>query len=317
MSAPGSVFIPFPRTGEPLDPELLLIILVDGLVYGSYLFMVAVGLTVICGVQKLLNVTHGSFYAFGAYLTATLLILYFRLDWPQFGAFAVMLFAALFLGVVFGVIIERGLLRYLYHEDEHIIVLATFAAFLVLEDVLLLIWGTDPYLAPEPLGLLGLTEIAGLPFDNYSLSTVLLSAVVAAALWYGLNRTMFGKLLLAVIHDRELAQAMGINVNRVFLLTFMLGSFLGALGGAYQAPAISVQPGIGVEVIVLAFAVVVIGGMGSIPGALIGSVIVGVARAFAVHQEPALELFVIYMIMAAVLIVRPQGLFAPAKARSI
>ncbi|CAI8051552.1 High-affinity branched-chain amino acid transport system permease protein LivM [Geodia barretti] len=186
-----------------------------------------------------------------------------------------------------------------------------FAAFLVLEDVLLLIWGTDPYLASEPLGLLGQTEIAGLPFDNYSLSMVLLSAVVAAALWYGLNRTMFGKLLLAVIYDRELAQAMGINVNRVFLLTFMLGSFLGALGGAYQAPAISVQPGIGVEVIVLAFAVVVIGGMGSIPGALIGSVIVGVARAFAVHQEPALELFVIYMIMAAVLIVRPQGLFAP------
>ena len=195
--------------------------------------------------------------------------------------------------------------------------LATFAAFLVLEDVLLLIWGTDPYLAPEPLGLLGSTEIAGLPFDNYSLSMVLLSAVVAAVLWYGLNRTQFGKLLLAVIYDRELAQAMGINVNRIFLLTFMLGSFLGALGGAYQAPAISVQPGIGVEVIVLAFAVVVIGGMGSIPGALIGSVIVGVARAFAVHQEPALELFVIYLIMAAVLIVRPQGLFAPAKPRTI
>jgi len=140
---------------------------------------------------------------------------------------------------------------------------------------------------------------------------------VASVLWYGLNRTQFGKLLLAVIYDRELAQAMGINVNRIFLLTFMLGSFLGALGGAYQAPAISVQPGIGVEVIVLAFAVVVIGGMGSIPGALIGSVIVGVARAFAVHQEPALELFVIYLIMAAVLIVRPQGLFAPAKPRTI
>ena len=300
-----------------MDLELLLIILIDGLVYGSYLFMVSVGLTVICGVQKILNVAHGSFYAFGAYLAATLLILYAQVEGPQFGAFAVMLFAAIFLGIVFGVILERGLLRHLYHEDEHIIILATFAAFLVLEDVLLLIWGTDPYIAAEPLGLLGQTDIAGLPFDNYSLSMVLLSAVVGGGLWYGLNRTTFGKLLLAVIHDREIAQAMGINVNRIFLLTFMVGSFLGALGGAYQAPAISVQPGIGVEVIVLAFAVVVIGGMGSIPGALIGSVIVGVARAFAVHQEPALELFVIYMIMAAVLIVRPQGLFAPAKARSI
>ena len=124
-------------------------------------------------------------------------------------------------------------------------------------------------------------------------------------------------MLLAVIYDREVSQAMGINVTGIFLATFIVGSFLGALGGAYQAPAISVQPGIGVEVIVLAFAVVVIGGMGSIPGALIGSLVVGVARAFAVHQQPVLELFVIYMIMAIVLIVRPQGLFAPAKARKI
>ena len=300
-----------------MDFELLLIILVDGLVYASYLFMVSVGLTVICGVQKILNVTHGSLYAFGAYLTATLLIIYAESDWPQFGAFIIMLLSAIALGVIFGIIIERGLLKHLYHEDEHIIVLATFAAFLALEDVLLLIWGTEPYIAAEPLALLGQTEIAELPFDNYNLSMILLSAIVATVLWYGLKRTTFGKMLLAVIYDRELSMAMGINVTKVFLITFMVGSGLGALGGAYQAPAISVQPGIGVEVIVLAFAVVVIGGMGSIPGALIGSLVVGIARAFAVHQEPVLELFVIYMIMAIVLIIRPQGLFAPAKARKI
>ncbi len=300
-----------------MDLQLLIIILVDGLVYASYLFMVSVGLTVICGVQKILNVTHGSLYAFGAYLTASLLVVYFQADWPQFGAFFVMLAAAIFLGIVLGIIIERGLLKHLYHEDEHIVVLATFAAFLILEDVLLLIWGTDAYIAAEPLMLLGQTDIAELPFDNYSLSMVLLSAVVCVVLWYGLRRTTFGKMLLAVIYDRELSQAMGINVTKIFLLTFMVGSFLGALGGAYQAPAISVQPGIGVEVIVLAFAVVVIGGMGSIPGALIGSLVVGIARAAAVHMEPVLELFVIYMIMAIVLIVRPQGLFAPAKPRKI
>ena len=271
----------------------------------------------ICGVQKILNVTHGSLYAFGAYLCATILIFYAEAGWPGAGAFVIMVLTAIFLGIVFGIIIERGLLRFLYAEDEHIIVLATFAAFLILEDVLLLIWGTNPYIAAEPLALLGQTEIAELPFDNYNLSMIALSALVAAILWYGLRRTTFGKMLLAVIYDRELAQSMGINVTMIFLLTFIVGSALGALGGAYQAPAISVQPGIGVEVIVLAFAVVVIGGMGSIPGALIGSLVVGVARAAAVHLEPVLELFVIYMIMAIVLIVRPQGLFAPAKPRKI
>ena len=216
-----------------------------------------------------------------------------------------------------GVVVERGLLKFLYDRDEHIVILATFAAFLMLEDVILLIWGTDPYLAFQPLALLGNSEIAGLIFDNYALTMIALSFIVAFTLWYGLNRTQFGKILLAVIYDREISMAMGINVTKVFLVTFIIGTFLGALGGAYHAPIISVQPGIGVEVIVLAFAVVVIGGMGSIPGALIGSIVVGVSRAAAVHQFPEIELFVIYGIMALVLIFRPEGLFAPIKARKI
>jgi branched-chain amino acid transport system permease protein len=300
-----------------VDWQLIAVILVDGLVYSSYLFMVAVGLTVIFGVQKVLNVTHGSFYTFGAYLTATLIGVYYEAELPEFGAFAIMLLSAIFLGVVFGIVIERGLLRHLYHRDEHIIVLATFAAFLALEDVVILIWGMDPYIAYQPMALLGSSEIAELTFDNYSLSMIGLSAVVAAVLWFGLTRTQWGKMLLAVIYDREISQAMGINVTAVFLVTFMIGTFLGALGGAYIAPTISVLPGIGVEIIVLAFAVVVIGGMGSIPGALIGAVVVGIARAAAVHMLPEVELFVIYAIMALVLVVRPEGLFAPARARQI
>ena len=219
-----------------MDTELLLIILVDGLVYASYLFMVSVGLTVICGVQKILNVTHGSLYAFGAYLCATMLIFYADAGWPGAGAFVIMVLTAIFLGIVFGIVIERGLLRFLYAEDEHIVVLATFAAFLMLEDVLLLIWGTDPYIAAEPLALLGQTEIAELPFDNYNLSMIALSAIVAAVLWYGLRRTTFGKMLLAVIYDRELSQSMGINVTKIFLLTFMVGSFLGALAAPTRRP---------------------------------------------------------------------------------
>ena len=295
----------------------LIVILVDGLVFSSYLFMVSVGLTVIFGVMKILNVTHGAFYAFGAYMSATLIGAYYNTDLPEFGGFLAIFAAAIIVGVFFGIVLERGLLRFLYHRDEHIIVLATFAMFLVLEDVLLMIWGTDPYYAYEPMALLGSVDIVELTFDVYSLTLIGLAVIVALGLWLGLTKTKWGKLLLAVIFDREISQAMGINVTVVFTVTFVVGSIMGALGGAYIAPTISVSPGIGVEVIILSFAVVVIGGMGSIPGAIIGALLVGISRAAAVHKFPEIELFVIYAIMALVLAVRPEGLFAPAQARKI
>lgn len=295
----------------------LIVILVDGLVFSSYLFMVAVGLTVIFGVMKILNVTHGSFYAFGAYMSATLIGAYYETDWPEYGGFLAIFAAAIIVGVFFGIVLERGLLRFLYHRDEHIIVLATFAMFLVLEDVLLMIWGTDPYFAYQPMSLLESVDIAEMTFATYNLTLIALAVVVGLGLWLGLTKTKWGKLLLAVIFDREISQAMGINVNLVFMVTFVIGAIMGALGGAYIAPTISVSPGIGVEVIVLAFAVVVIGGMGSIPGAMIGSLLVGISRAAAVHKFPEIELFVIYAIMALVLAIRPEGLFAPAQARKI
>ncbi len=295
----------------------LIVILVDGLVFSSYLFMVSVGLTVIFGVMKILNVTHGAFYAFGAYMSATLIGAYYNTDLPEFGGFLAIFAAAIIVGVFFGIVLERGLLRFLYHRDEHIIVLATFAMFLVLEDVLLMIWGTDPYYAYEPMALLGSVDIVELTFDVYSLTLIGLAVIVALGLWLGLTKTKWGKLLLAVIFDREISQAMGINVTVVFTVTFVVGSIMGALGGAYIAPTISVSPGIGVEVIILSFAVVVIGGMGSIPGAIIGALLVGISRAAALHKFPEIELFVIYAIMALVLAVRPEGLFAPAQARKI
>ena len=295
----------------------LIVILVDGLVFSSYLFMVSVGLTVIFGVMKILNVTHGAFYAFGAYMSATLIGAYYNTDLPEFGGFLAIFAAAIIVGVFFGIVLERGLLLFLYHRDEHIIVLATFAMFLVLEDVLLMIWGTDPYYAYEPMALLGAVDIVELTFDIYSLTLIGLAVIVALGLWLGLTKTKWGKLLLAVIFDREISQAMGINVTVVFTVTFVVGSIMGALGGAYIAPTISVSPGIGVEVIILSFAVVVIGGMGSIPGAIIGALLVGISRAAAVHKFPEIELFVIYAIMALVLAIRPEGLFAPAQARKI
>ena len=190
-----------------MDFQLLLVILVDGLVYSSYLFMVAVGLTVIFGVQKVLNVTHGSFFTFGAYVAAYFIGIWYEADLPDWGGFAIIFLSAAVVGVIMGVIIERGLLKYLYDRDEHIVVLATFAAFLVLEDVVILIWGTSPYLAFQPMAALNVSEIGGLVFDNYNLSMVGVSFVIAFVLWYGLNRTQYGKKLLAVIFDREMSEA--------------------------------------------------------------------------------------------------------------
>jgi branched-chain amino acid transport system permease protein len=165
--------------------------------------------------------------------------------------------------------------------------------------------------------MLGFVEILGMTYDYYNLSLIVLALIISLAIWYFLSRTIWGRLLRAVIFDREISQAMGVNVTAVFLGTFILGTTLGALSGAAIAPTISVLPGIGVEVIVLAFAVVVIGGMGSIPGALIGSILVGVVRAAAVHEFPQAEMFVIYAIMAIVLVFRPEGLFAPPAVRKI
>ncbi|MDX1541926.1 MAG: branched-chain amino acid ABC transporter permease [Geminicoccaceae bacterium] len=292
-------------------------ILMDGLVFASWLFIVAVGLSLIFGVMKILNVAHGSFYAFGAYGAATLVGIYFGAGLPTAGAFAAMLLAAVAIGLILGVVLERGILRTVYGRDEVIIVLVTYATFLILEDVLLLIWGADSYFAYQPYVAMGNVQAGRIFISNYDLMLIVLALLVAFGAWYALNRTRWGKLLTAVIYDREISTGLGIDVNRVFMVTFVIGAILGAFGGAFTAPKISVTPGIGVEVIVLAFAVVAIGGMGSIAGAMIGAVIVGICRAAAVHLLPEVELFVIYAVMAAVLAVRPEGLFSRVQARKI
>jgi branched-chain amino acid transport system permease protein len=295
----------------------LIAIIVDGSVYASWLFLVAVGLTLILGVMRVLNVAHGGFYSFGAYTAAWGVGIYFDRGWPDAGSFLVLAVAAIVVGLVLGVLIERGLLRWVYDRDEVVIALITYAVFLILEDAVLVIWGVNPYFAYQPSTLLGNTDIATLPFPNYDLALIALAAAIGGLLWWVLTFTHRGKILLAVIQDREMSVFLGINVARVFTVTFVIGAMLGALGGAVTAPIISVTPGIGVEVIVLAFAVVVIGGMGSIAGAAIGSCLVGIAHAAAVHLLPEVELFVIYGVMALVLAVRPRGLFSQAQMRRI
>jgi branched-chain amino acid transport system permease protein len=225
--------------------------------------------------------------------------------------------AMLLVGIVMGPLIERGLLKWMYGKDEIVLLLITYAVFLVLEDVIKLVWGVESKMFSEPYALPGNFHIGTLAYPVYNLVLIAVAAATGLALAWALYYTRQGKLLLAVIHDREMSAAMGINVDRVYLVTFTLGAMLAALGGALTAPMIAVSPGIGVEVIVLSFAVVVIGGLGSLGGALLGALMVGIARSVAVRYWPEGELFIIYFVMALVLIARPRGLFSAPEARKI
>jgi len=299
--------------------ELLGFILVDGLIYGAWLFIVSVGLTLVFGVLNILNMAHGSLYAMGAYATASAVGAYFAFGGTsfEFGSYLVMVLAAIAVALIIGPLLERGLLRHFYGRDHVILVLVTYGVFLILEDVIKLIWGVTPLFVSEPYSLLGNIEIGPLYYVTYDFLVIAVSVIVGFAVWFWLNRTIQGKVILAVIHDREMSQTMGVNVNKVFMISFTLGVFLAALGGALTAPMISVSPGIGVNVIIVAFAVVIIGGLGSIEGAAIGAVFVGLARAASVHLLPEAELFIIYLVMAVVLVFRPEGLFQKTQARKI
>ncbi len=294
-----------------------LAVIADAVIYASWLFIIAAGLTMVYGVMRILNMAHGSLYALGAYTAASLVGAWLRGGHPPLGSYAMLGLAALLVGVVAGPVIERGLLRFTYGKDEIVLVLVTYALFLVLEDVVKLVWGVESYFVTEPYGLLGNVELGPLSYPVYSGILVAAAVATGVALRWGLYGTRYGKLLIAVIHDRELAGTIGIDVRRVYLVTFTVGTMLAALGGALTAPTVSVVPGMGVEIIVLAFAVVVVGGLGSLPGAALGALIVGFVRSAAVHFLPELELFSNYLVMALVLVFRPRGLFVAAEARKI
>jgi branched-chain amino acid transport system permease protein len=292
-------------------------VLFDGIVYASWLFLMASGLTLIYGVMRILNIAHGSLYALGAYAAASLAGAWLAAGYAAAGSYLLLLVAAVLVGAVMGPLIERGLLRWMYGRDEVVLLLVTYALFLILEDAIKLVWGVDSLILSEPYALPGTFDLAGLPYPYYNLILIAVALVTGLALTWSLYRTRQGKLLLAVIHDREVSAAMGIDVTRVYLVTFTVGAMLAALGGALTAPTIAVSPGIGVDAIVLSFAVVVIGGLGSLGGAAIGALLVGVVRCATVRYWPEVELFSIYGVMALILIVRPKGLFAAPEARKI
>jgi branched-chain amino acid transport system permease protein len=297
--------------------NLVLTIILDGLIEASWLFVVALGLTLVFGVLKILNIAHGSFYALGAYIAATAVTIVAAHSLPPAAGFVAMLLSVALIAASLGLLLERGLLKMFYGRDEVVLLLVTYAVFLILEDTTKLIWGVNPIYATQPYELFGNVEFAGLYYVGYDLVLIPISAAIGLAVWFSLNRSVLGKIVLAVIHSEEMSVSMGVRVNRVYAAAFAFGILLAALAGALTAPKISMQPGLSSDVIILSFAIVVIGGLGSVEGAAIGAIMVGLARSTAVHLVPQVELFMIYLIMAAVLLFRPEGLFKGETARRI
>lgn len=298
--------------------QLVTTIILDGLIDASWIFIVAVGLTLIFGVLNVLNLAHGNFYAIGAYVAATVGGWYYSGadNLPAVGLL-LMLGSSVLVAVILGPLLERGLLRFFYERDEVVLVLVTYALFLILEDATKLIWGVNPYYAYDPYSLFGDLQVFGLTYIGYDLMLIAFAVLVGIVLWLGLTRSKSGKLVLAVIHDRDMSSALGINVNRIFVIAFTIGVFLAAVGGAITAPKISVQPGLAVTVVLLSFAVVVIGGLGSIEGAAVAALVVGMSRSLAIHLWPSAELFIVYLVMAVMLAVKPQGMFGAVQLRKI
>jgi branched-chain amino acid transport system permease protein len=299
-----------------MDATLAILAVLDGVSYAALVFLVAVGLSLIFGVLRVLNVAHGSLYAYGAYLSATLGLLVAPVSpWLTYPA---LVLAAIVIGTTLGGAIEKLLLRPLYGRDQVLQLLITYAVFMILENLQRLIWGVQPIFAAEPLKLLPNISVLGVSYTAYQ--TLVLPAAALLALFglrYFLRYTLSGAVILAVTEDREAATAIGIDATRVYLMTFVIGSTLAALGGALASPTTSLVPGMGTEMIVLSFAVAATAGLGQIEGAAVTALMIGLARAFAIYTYPELDVLVPYLIMVVVLLVRPLGLFGTSRLRRI
>lgn len=299
-----------------MNSTLVVLASLDGLAYAALVFLVSVGLSLIFGVLRVVNVAHGSLYAFGAYLAATLGLMIAPVSpWLTYPALIV---ASVIIGVVAGGAIERLLLSRVYGREEVLQLLITFAVFMVMDNLQRLIWGVQPIYAAEPLKLLPNVSVFGVSYTAYQVIVLPLTAIVALiGLRYFLRKTLSGAVILAVTEDREAATAIGINAQRVYFMTFVIGATLAALGGALASPTTSLVPGMGTEMIVLSFAVAATAGLGQIEGTAITALAIGLARAFVIYLQPEFEVLVPYLIMVAVLLIRPEGLFGATKVRKI
>lgn len=305
-----------------MPPSLFIEQILNGLQFGLMLFLLAAGLTLIFGIMDMINLAHGSLYMIGAYLTATVVGLT--------GSFWLAVPVAVLGTALIGMLLELTVLRQLYRRDHLAQVLATFALILIINETVRMIWGSQPLMLSAPEAISGPVEILpGLYYSAFRLTIIGVGLLVALLLFWLVNRTRVGMWLRAGASNREMAQAMGVPIKPLFTLLFGVGAGLCAVAGAFLGPILAVQIGMGESILILAFVVIVIGGIGSIKGALVGALLVGLVdtagRAFlplllaqvaspevASNLGPALASILIYLLMAGVLFFRPQGLF-PAR----
>ena len=276
----------------------------SGLTAAMFLFLIASGLSLIFGVLRVLNFAHGSFYMVGAYLA------YQVVQWVGTGP-GRFWWAALGAAVgiaILGGLVERLLLRHLYGKEELYQLLFTYALVLVLSDVAKVIWGTQQLSVSRPPGLAGAFRLFGATIPYYNLFILLLGPAIALVFWLILTRTRAGRLIRAAALDREMLGALGVDVTRLYTAVFVIGSFLAGLGGALVTPVKTIVPGMDVEIIVEAFIVVVIGGLGSFWGTFLGALIYGQVLSFGILIFPRFSIFSVFALMAVVLILRPWGL---------
>jgi branched-chain amino acid transport system permease protein len=275
--------------------------LLNGLSFGMLLFLLAAGLSLIFGLMRILNLAHGSYYLLGAYVALSTVQ---ATDSLVLGALVGMATV-----VTLGVVMERLFLRRLPQHEELPQALLTFGFLLVVGDVSLWIWGGTPQSLPKPEMLSASVRLGPLVFPSYRLFLIGFGAVVGTALWYLQERTRLGAMVRASVDDAEMAQGTGINVSVLSTAVFGLGAALAALGGILAGPVLGIYPGADFEVLLLAFVVVIIGGLGSLKGAFVGGVLVGCLDNFGKALFPELAYFTIFAPMAAILAVRPAGLF--------
>lgn len=292
-------------------------LVVDGLANAALIFFVAVGLTLVFSVLRILNVAHGSFYSIGAYVAASVGLWVAGSGLNPWLSFPALLLSAALVAALLGPLIERTLVHWTYGRGEAVQILVTFGLFLILEDLQRIVFGVRSIYADTPMALLGVSEIGGIIYLNYQLLLIALAVLVLIGLRLFIRHTRYGKLISAVVEDREVSEALGINTRRIFMMAFTLGVFLAALGGALATPTTGVAPGLGAETMVLAFAVAAIAGLGQVEGAAVAAVIVGLARVLAIYYVPALDAVAPYLVMLVVLLIWPFGLFGSTQTRRI
>lgn len=287
-----------------------MIVLVTGLSDGMLLFLVASGLTLILGVMRVVNFAHGGFFVLGAYLSYEFLRGQSRPVW----VFVLLVIVAALVTAVAGVASERLLFRRLYGLPVETSLLGTYALLLILSGAVQLVWGQNPRSQSEPAALVTSFRLAGATIPRYDILVIVLGLLTAVGLQLLIKRTEWGSQLTAVAEDRFMAGLLGVNVNRVFALTFGLGIALAGLGGGLAGPTLSLVPDVALTFIIQAFAVVIIGGFGSIAGSFVAALALGLVHSFLVIQAPWLADFSLYLVMALVLVARPRGLLGSSVA---